>query len=371
MSDLPPGPEEITPLAEEILRKRLRIRSGETVTIECWTNALPWADAFMRGARRLGAHPLVLYESEPAFWDLVRHGAPRNALTLGRHERGALEGTDAWVYLPGPAWNLSSSAESEAYHRILNHWDDEWFRVAQSRGIRACRVELAAATEAAATLYGVDLRKWRRERFEGSRVAPESIRRTARAAVRRLERGRRVSIAHDNGTHLELGLRGCDPVVQDGAFHPEARGSPSSLMTVIPAGVLITAVDEKVAEGVFVSNRPSRHHRGAFHGARWTFRSGRLVQYESAEGSEIFETAYREGGRSRDRPGLFSLGLNPSIRDAPLFEDYEQGLVTLYIGRNVDFGGRTGGEYREYALLEGADVTVDDHPLLSHGEFVD
>jgi leucyl aminopeptidase (aminopeptidase T) len=362
-------PGEVSALAASVLRRTLGVRPGENVAIETWGHSLAWADAFVTQTRRLGAHPLVIYESESGFWDSVEGRIPRGMGVIGGHELAALDSTQAWVYLPGPASRRRLREAPDRVRRVLDDWDHQWFRAARASGVRACRLELAEADEESARFYGVDLAEWHRELIEGSRVDPAQLRRASRKMVERFRQGRRMSISHPNGTRLDLGLVGRAPAVQDGQVDEEDLRAGRN-MAVLPAGYALVALDERFAEGVFVSNRASRHNRGTFAGARWTFHAGRLVASEIAEHPEVFDEAFAEGGRGRDRPALLSIGLNPKIRIAPLWEDAQRGTVAFYIGSNDDFGGRTHGEYREYALLEGADVSVDGQPLLRGGELV-
>jgi leucyl aminopeptidase (aminopeptidase T) len=367
--DFDPDAAEKARIAAGVLRRSLGVRPGENVVVETWTEALPWADAFVLETRRIGAHPLVIYESEPAFWDSVRRGVPRAMNSVGAHELAAVETTDAWVYMPGPNDRARLHDAPAPVRRVLDRWDEQWFRAARERGLRACRLEFTSTDEAAARFYGIDLQEWRRELIEGSRIDPKTFHREARNLVRRLRSGRRLSIQHPSGTRLDLGLQDRPVTVQDGRIDA-ADLQAGRTMAVLPGGAAFVALDERVAEGIYLSNRPSTHNRGTFRGARWTFHDGRLVEYEIGEGAEVFDSAHREAGRERDRPALLEIGLNPKIRNAPIWEDYQRGVVTVYVGRNDDFGGRTRGSYRDFALLEGADVSVDGHEIVRGGELV-
>jgi hypothetical protein len=363
------SPAERQALAARVLRQSLHVRRGENVVIETWTGSVPWADALVAETRRIGAHPIVVYESEPGFWTVAQGKITRAMGALGGHELALLNATDVWVYLPGPADRARLHAAPKAARLLLDSWDMQWYRLARERGLRAARLELTSPDPKSAEFYGVDLATWRRELTEGSRLPRSALLRSIRPVVGRLERGHRMTITHPNGTRLELKLKQRPVSMQDGQVG-DANLRSGRFMTVLPGGALYVTPDERFAEGVFLSNRPSRHGRGTFGRARWTFRAGRLAEYEIGEGRAEFEEAYRDAGRERDRPAFVSIGLNPKIRDAPLFEDFERGVVTLYIGRNVDFGGATRGDYRDFALLEGADLTVDDRPVLRDGKFV-
>jgi leucyl aminopeptidase (aminopeptidase T) len=368
VTDTSLGAAEMSALAARVLRRSLHVRASENVTIETWNRSLPWTDAFVVETRRLGARPLVLYESDSALWETAQGRLARGLGTLGNHELALLDASDAWVYLPGPSeWNRGR-AGSAAVRRIIDQWDEQWFRAARRGGLRACRVEVAGVDQESGMAQGVDPAVFRRELVEGSNVDPETIRRAARGVARRLGRARRLTISHPNGTRLELGLRQRRVVVEDGTVSEEDLRAGRN-MAVLPDGKLAVSLDEHVAEGVFCSNRPSRHFRGTFEDARWTFHSGHLVQHETGRGGEVFEETYQAAGRERDRPALLSIGLNPKIHDAPFYEEIGRGVVCFYIGCNNDFGGRTGGPYRDYALIEGAEVALDGRVVLHNGEF--
>lgn len=361
--------EEEVRLARSVLARSLGLKRGENLLIETWTHGLPLAETFVVEARRMGVHAMVVYEGERAFFESQRVASARDASTISAPELAAVAATDAYLYLPGPD-DIRRWMDLPADRRTaLDRAAEEWGGVVHRRGVRAAFLHYAGATPLAAREHEVDLDEWRRETREGTLVPPAEFRRAARKAATALARGRRVTVTHENGTHLDLGLAARPAVVQDGEVARRDLASGHN-WAVLPAGFLIVAPDERVADGTFVANRLSRHRRGSFYGARWTFEGGRLTDHSFERGGELFESAYRTAGKERDRPALFQLGLNPKIRDAPLQEDQERGVVTMYIGRNDDFGGRTRGSFREYALLEGADVTVDERPIVRCGRLL-
>ncbi|MGI0129580.1 MAG: hypothetical protein ACREDE_04095 [Thermoplasmata archaeon] len=135
--------------------------------------------------------------------------------------------------------------------------------------------------------------------------------------------------------------------------------------TAIPGGFF--ALDPSVAEGRIISNRPFRHRREMTERTGWTFRGGRLTHFETGVGAEIFANSYRRARKERDRPALLEIGVNPNLRIPPFGEEEELGVVSVVIRHHDDFGGRTRGRFREYAHLHGANLFVDDRPLLTRG----
>ena len=164
--------------------------------------------------------------------------------------------------------------------------------------------------------------------------------RDGRKIAEEFENGHHVVITHRNGTKLELRLKGRKAFVDDGVID-EADVKAGFGESNIPSGVVDVAVDEEFAEGRFIANRPTRHgpSRGRSDGGDWTFKNGKLSKYSYSRGQKHFSDMYLKAGGDRDRPGILSIGLNPKIRNSPLFEDQEKGVVAFFIGSNEWLGG--------------------------------
>jgi leucyl aminopeptidase (aminopeptidase T) len=358
-------------LARSVLKNSLGLKKGETVTIETWTRALPWVDAFIVEARQIGAHPMVLYDSDEAFWKNIAEGRAKNIGEIGAQELAALKETNAYVYFWGPADRTRWHKLSDATLKAVSAYEEEWFKIAKERGMRWCRVELGRATEQLAKEYGLSYNSWMKELLEASTLPPAQMVREGRKIAEKFENGRDVLITHSNGTRLELRLKGKKPSVDDGVVD-EADVKSGFGEINIPSGVVTSIVDESFAEGKYVANRPTNFgpSRGRGDEAKWTFRNGKLTKYSYAGGQKNFERLYLKAGEDRDRPGILSIGLNPKVHDAPLFEDQERGVIAVYIGANEYFGGSNKGEFRTWALLSGADLSIDDEPVLKAGKIV-
>jgi leucyl aminopeptidase (aminopeptidase T) len=349
-----------------VLKRSLRLHRGQSIIIETWTQTLPVAEALAVEARRLGVRPVIFYMPERAFFESQRSASPSDANAIARPELVAIASCDAYLILPGPDDFKRQEALPPANRQAIERRSLAWNRALRLHSVPSVWLLAASPSTFAARQYGVSLRAWEREGFASSAVDPRLLRAEAAPFVEALAHGRHIMITHPNGTHLELGLAGRRPVVDDGVVDAQDLAD-GRIWTVIPSGLLWVPLDEGFAEGRFVSNRPSRHRRGMIRDVRWTFRRGRLRSYEVGEGRSLFESLYRRAGAERDRVALLDIGLNPRIRSFPLAEDQARGVVTLYIGRNDDFGGRTRGTFREFALLEGADLFVDDRPVLRRG----
>jgi leucyl aminopeptidase (aminopeptidase T) len=358
-------------LAKSVLKNSLGLKKGETLTIEAWPRALPWVDAFLVEARQIGAHPMVIYDSDNAFWTNVDEGRAKNLGELGAQEWAVLKETNVYVYFWGPADRTRWHRLSDATIKAVTAYEEEWFKVAKDSGMRWCRIELSRATEELTKEYGLNYYSWIKELLEASTVPPAQMVREGRKIADKFQNGHDVLITHSNGTRLELRLKGGKPYVDDGVVD-EADVKAGNRELNIPSGVVTSALDETFAEGKYIANRPTNFgpSRGRGDKAQWTFRNGRLSKYAYSAGQKNFERLYFKAGEYRDRPGILSIGLNPKIHDAPLFEDQERGVVAVYIGANEYFGGSNKGEFRSWALLSGADLSIDDEPVLKGGKIL-
>jgi leucyl aminopeptidase (aminopeptidase T) len=353
-------PEEA--LARAVLGPYLEILPGETVTIETWGHALPWARAFVLEARRRRADPVLVVEDEEAFFrslSLPRtHDVPSASPVLA-------DRSDAYVYLPGPEEfpRLFGLPAGELARVVARHGPG-WRRSARRRRLRAVRIAVAAATPTAAARYGVDPESWQRDVLRASLVPPAQLARAAESIVRRLSRVRRVRIRHPNGTDLTVELRPRAGIVEDGRI---GRPDPAlgRVWTEVPTGRVAFALAGGRAEGTWESNRPVYDRYGeppVSEGARFTFVQGRLREYEFQRGGASFASTYARGGPGREVPAALTFGVNPAVARGPELDALAAGTVGLLLGDNRSVGGRRRSRFSYFTALSGADLDLDGRP---------
>ena len=207
----------------------------------------------------------------------------------------------------------------------------------QSRGRKRTAIlpdSSAGATVELAKEYGISYTEWVNELLEASTIRPESMMRNGKNIAERIEKGSQIIITHDNGTKLELRLKGRKAFVDDGVIDEDDVKAGHGDCT-IPSGYVMVALDEDFAEGKFKSNITTSHFasRGRSDGGEWIFKQGKLSKYSYKIGEKNFSRRYQNGGEIRDRVGKLHIGLNPKIHNiAPLLEDQELGVVSLFIG---------------------------------------
>jgi leucyl aminopeptidase (aminopeptidase T) len=356
-------------LASKVISRTLGLRRGKSVVIKTFPHTLQFAEILSVEAWKLGVHPVMIYVADPSLTNLGNFGI-KSGSRLSPPEAASIANCDGFVHLASSPEDVRRRGRlSGARHRALVQYEREIHEVLVRNAIPSAYLMAADPTKKTAHYYGVDPARWTRECLRGSSVDPQTLQNIARPLAHSLQRGHTVTITHPNGTHLELGLVGRKPYLDDGTVD-ERDLREGHIWTALPSGLLVVPVDERVAEGRLVSNRPSQHSQGSMLDIQWTFRRGRLDHYELGTGRELFEQAYLRAGRERDRPAVLTIGVNPEVRDLPRAEDEGLGVVTVHIGHNDDFGGRTRGTFRAFAIVEHADLLVDDVPVLRGGREV-
>jgi leucyl aminopeptidase (aminopeptidase T) len=357
-------------LATNVLTKTLRIRRGENVIIETWSETLPWAKPFVNEARRLGANPLLLYEDEESFWEALKTGRSRQTGIVGDHEWAALGKTSAYVFFFGPSEWPRADELTPRQRAGVAAYNGEWYRRAAKAKIRGARIYLGRTSALAADRWKLDLHDWQNELVRASLVPPAELHRLGSRVGQRLRQGRQVTVSHSNGTELSFRL-GKFPILLDDALVDAEDVKAGNNMATIPGGVVGVAIDHTSARGTAVGNHTTYPDSGPVTGARWTFADGHLTAQSYESGGAPIEAAYAKAPRSgRDRLGFFSVGLNPEITHLPQMEDQELGAILLGIGGNHFRGGKNVSTFGAWMVLNGADVAVDGRPLIEAGRIV-
>lgn len=352
----PPRPEDA--LARAVLDRYLAVRRGESVLIESWSHALPWARSFVVEARRRGARPSLTVEDEEAFFrSLGSSGSSAGVFGAEPALRGG-----AHVYFGGPEqFPRLLGLLPRDLERLRGRHDTAWWRAARRAGLRAVRIAVSDATETAAKRYGVGQKEWERELTRGSLVDPRSLELSGRRWLRRLARSRRLRVTHPNGTDLVVERGGRAPTIDSGRPDP----SVGSVWGRVPAGLLILPLDSRATEGTWETNRPA-YDRFAEPpvalGGRFDFRAGRLTEFAFDRGGEQFAAATTRAGPHRTRAIALTVGLNPAISQAPEVQELADGTVGLLLGDSAYRPAGTQPRFSFLAPLAGAAITLEPRP---------
>jgi hypothetical protein len=349
-------------LARATLGAYLRVRPGEPVTIETWSTALAWARALVVEARRMRTEPLLAVEDEEGFFRSLGSGGRVPTAPVGLAGFGG-----AYVYLPGPeAFPRLLGLRADDLRPALERHGASWRAAAVRSRLRAVRLGIATVTNPAAARYGVDVDAWREEVLRASLVPPNVLDRGARWLARRLSRARRATVRHPNGTSLRIDLR---------AGHYEemtgCRSSPGeAIWCDVPTGRVGRGVRSPSVGGSWEANRPAYDRLGdtpVALGANFAFERGALAAVSFDRGGESFVSDYGVRPRRSLAVTGLSVGVNPYVHRAPEIGDLEDGTIGLHLAGTERTAGGTRRRAAFVSLLHGADLDLDETPVLVGG----
>lgn len=350
-----------TQAARSLLTRNLKVKPGERVIIEGWSHSLPWAVALAREARRLRALPMILYEDEDSYWDSIEAGEDEILGAAPAHEWAALGKTDVYIHMWGVGDKPRMAALPAARAQRLIAFNPSWYKTANKAGLRGTRWDIGRPFPTLTKVYGVNQTHWIDQLLAATLVDPGRLKELGTPIARALETGRRVRIYDDHGTDLSLGLARRKVQIEDGRNDKAIKNRGFSVLNLLPAGVLRVALDESVADGTIVANRPMYNDVGMSTGGVFRFRKGRLVYHHYDRGAAFFDKPYRTGGKGRDQPGYLAIGLNPKLHNCPQLEDREAGAITVGVGNNRFFGfdGNNKSRFSGIVVNVGATLEVD------------
>lgn len=357
-------------LARVLLGTALGVKRGENLIIETWTHTLPFATACVTEARRRGAHPLLFYEDEAAYWRSWEVVSKSDMGRVGDHEWSALSKSDAYVFFPGPADRPRWRAVSKDF-RQATAYNREWYRRAKAAHLRGVRSMLGYASDEAAATFRVDGPTWRDQLVRGSTLADAgAIKRDVARISAKLKKGSELRLMAANGTDLTLRLRGRTPIGDDGILDA-ADVKAGNNVAVAPPGYVAVAIDEKSASGLAVANRPSYLSSGRVDGGQWEFEHGQMVSGSFTDGGETFERTSQEASPGWNRGAFISVGVNPALAPGvPQVEDQEAGAVAVGIGGNAGYGGSNSNPFLAWLIVGEATVALDGKPLVDRGKLL-
>lgn len=335
-----------TKVAKKILKETLRVKKGESVTVETWDNGLPFARIALAEARKMGCPASMIYEDEWAYVEGVRK-APDGAVgIMGKNEYGLLSGTDAYIFVPGPVIGPYSKTLKPEERIRSTRYNSSWYSTAKKAGLRGARLSFGYVGEDLASLLGRKADEVVQAQLEGALVDFGRVSRTASKIAPLLSDGAEAELETGRSV-LRFTLRG-ECSIQDGIVDDRDKKAGDN-MAYVPPGFVSKDVDPKSANGR-VTLTDSLTRLGVVSRADLEFKEGKLVAWESKDRSllkKLFDPIPAEERRLE----LLGIGVNPRFAYGLGQDRFVSGSVTV-----AGFG-LTGAVKKGNLRVEGSKVT--------------
>lgn len=364
--------EENMKLARQAITQCLNVREGENVWIQSWSHTLDLASKIALVCLEERAQPFITLNDEN-YWTRSLQEASNDFLeTLPSTKAAALEQTDAFIFMIGPAKPVDWSKIPPENQELANIWYlesnkylDSWRKIARKRPVRMLGIEYCIATPEMASSLRLDYDEWKSVMLDGCLADQQQIQERSAELVKILKKSREVSIETCFGTNLKFKLAGRDLIMGNSIVTEE--DAAEGIVKFLPSGYVEVASDEDSAEGDVVYDLPVHVHGGKkIEALTLHFHHGKIERYSAKRDVECFEDYLKSTHGDADRFSFFGLGLNPCLKPGFRQDDKVLGGVTIGIGDNEDKGGknRTVGNRGWWACMTGAKVKFDGKTVL-------
>jgi leucyl aminopeptidase (aminopeptidase T) len=338
-------------VAKKVLSETLSVKKGEAVTVETWNSGLEFARSVVIEARAMGCTTVLLLEDEEAYIEGVSR-APKDKIgMMGRNEYGMVEGTDAYVFIPGPLLAVYQTRIRPQLMSSSTKYNESWYNASEKAKLRGARLAFGYIGEEMAGVMGRTVQQVLERQLSAALVDFGGISKSAQKLSSLLADGSEAAI-HTDGSRLECSLKR-ETTIEDGVV---SRGDveDGNNMTYIPPGFVSKSVDPASASGTLsVSKTLTR--LGLLEDAVLTFREGRLVRWKSRGSMPMLTELVKAVPEQRRRLTILNVGINPR-------------MGYLFGQDRMAAGSVTVGGFGFMAVIRGADLTVRGRHAVTGGK---
>ena len=352
---------------KNVLSTTLSIQSGDDVNVETWDHGLRLADAFIYHLRELGAHPMLLFEHEEAFWKCAESLPEEKLGKVGQHEWAAMEKARGYIFIPGPANFMKVWKNFSKFHAAVSY-NQEWYERAKRYRLKVARIALGYASRERARDSNMPFTAWQRMLLAASNVDFVALKERVMKLANLLRNGQ-VKITAPNGTNLNLRLAGRDPYPADCIVDSDDLDHGRNVAN-IPGGNVLVCPDESYAEGNIVFDRPTAYMGKWINGIRFEFKNGELTEYRARLNEKVLKASYEKASGEKNKVAVLGIGLNPKVRTGFLQDNIAAGAITVGIGGNDDVGGSNKTDFYFPGVITKASLSVDGNTIVKDGKVV-
>lgn len=294
-------------VARKVLTESLQVKAGESVTIESWTNGLPFARQVVKEAKKSGALPILLAEDEETYVFGLKN-SPKDSLgKMGKHEYGLLAASDAYVFIPGPAIGAYYPMLSQEESSLGTQYNLSWYDTAAKAKLRGTRLTFGYIGKDIARLLKKSPDSIIRNQLKACLVETDSLVAKGKELASVMHDGS-AAILSSNGNTLKFTLQG-ETQVEDGIIDEQDVASENN-MGYLPGGMIQKQVDPKSVEGSVVV-KDAITKIGLIAEANLTFKEGRLTSWQ-AKGREqkLLDQLLSDKNQSMK---IVTVGFNPVL----------------------------------------------------------
>lgn len=315
----------ISEVASKLLNESLKVKKGQTITVETWSTGLPLAKEVVKQARRIGAIPIMVFEDENTFVDGVKH-TPKDVLgSMGKHEYAMLTSTDAYVFIPGPPLGTYYSRITRADYASATAYNNSWYDAAKKAKLKGVRLSYGYIGKDLAGYLGKRASDAAEAQMRAILADFKLISKKGKQIRAKLKEGEWGTIQTESG-EFKFRLKG-ESTLEDGLVDEEDRKSGENV-TYLPPGMATKEVDTASATGT-ITLAPSLTRLGIVGPLTLEFKKGKLVKWSGKDTGHIvgvLTNAVKEENRNFS---YLTVGLNPKLPYGNAVDRFVGGSIGL------------------------------------------
>ena len=372
LAPLGPTPAETAKVAKTIVNKSANIRPNELVLINGGPRDQQLLEDIAVEVRKLGAHPLITFESDRLMRRLVVDVPERFDTQEAAFAMQLAEIVDAMLTVEvGEDPMLLADVDPQRLMRRAKADQAVYKRMLERNVIQTHLGNGLYPTTARAKQFGISKDKLAEIFWDGVNADSKKLQATGERVKRTLSSGRRVRITAPNGTDLKLDIARRPVFVSDGVISNEDRyaGGPACQVW-LPAGEVYVTPVPATAQGTFVVD--TFFYQGKLiEGLKLVFAKGKLTSMTAKGDIGPLKKAYDAAPPGREIFAALDIGINPEVK-APagsrMVTWMAAGTISVGIGGNTWAGGDNEAPFNLYAHLTDGTLQIDGRTLIEQGE---
>jgi leucyl aminopeptidase (aminopeptidase T) len=357
-------------LARMVVRDTLGVDSSDIVTVTTWDHTIDVANAMVVECFKQGADAMMSLWTDEYYYGMLRELSQESLGVCSKICEAFTETETATINMFGPK-------NPEGLKSLPNSKVNSWFEAERKahyprnveRKIRNVSLPFAMLTAERAKVYGFNLVNWKRSVDAALSQDLNELKEKGRRYAVTLDKAHTVHLTAPSGTDLtfELGRR---PVHVDDGIIDKEDIERKSLDAQLPAGSVLTTINEATGSGRAVFDRPLQTMGVNVEGIEWEFKDGKVTSMKARKNAEVISKQFDAASGDKERIGWLQIGLNPKAEYGCLMDHIVEGAVQIGIGDNEYVGGKNTSSFGMPATLSKATLQIDGDTIIKNGKLL-
>jgi aminopeptidase len=327
-------------LAGRIVNETAGVRAGNVVLVRGGKHTLPLMEQIAAELHKIGAHPMMVVESDVALKALLYEKPETNLADYPEHIVKLLSAIDYEINLP-----LTENG-SEIYKGVdpkrfalLGSTSDKLMNEL-SESSHSSDIIIGFPSEQAAEASGIDFAQYEKMHWAAMNVDYRQIAAQGQKIKSLLKGAKLVRITTKEGTNITFSMGDRQVFSDDGILSDEERSSKIMFarFASLPGGWMDFAPLESSVNGTVVVPR-MRCNFEPMSNASFVIRNGVMESFKAETGESCFTERMAPHSGNKNAVSVFTLGLNPEMKviqqgETDFRPNTAAGFITMSIGGN-------------------------------------